>query len=75
MKVFKHVLFLLLIIILSNSNVTAQNATPVPGINIIIKLPPWGKVFNLQTKEDGTFSTKLKAGKYDLSLSYDEIIK
>lgn len=75
MKVFKHVLFLLFIIILSNSNVNAQNSAPIPGINIIVKRNPPGIVFNLQTKEDGTFSTKLKAGKYDLSLSYDEIIK
>ena len=74
-KIINSILFLFAITIFLTSSVFA--ATPIPGINIVIKKNPGAiAVANSSSDNNGKFAfDNLEEGKYDITVSYDEIIK
>ena len=68
------ILFAILFFVALHFN-TSFAGDPVPGVGVGAGTVLGGIMMKTTTDRDGKFSFNLKEGKYDLTISYDEIVK
>ena len=73
-KIINSILFLFVISIFLTANAFAGE--PIPGVNVGSGKNPGGIISKAATDNNGKFSfSNLEEGKYDITISYNEIIK
>lgn len=64
---------LAIFLIFTQISFATVQSNPVPGIGIIVKKNPGGSSRIITTSNDGSFSTQLEAGEYELSFSQEQL--
>ncbi len=71
MKNSKIIFKFLIVFLLIAQNSIASN--PIPGVGIVVKRNPGGGQITVSTGKEGSFSTQLEAGEYEITFSQDQL--